>query len=333
VAVLEGVRKAYPGREIYTGLDLTIERGRKVAFVGPNGAGKSTLLKMLAGVAAPDAGTITYGQNVTIAYYAQHQLESLDPKATVLEEITSAAPDQEIPFLRGILGAFLFSGDEAKKRVAVLSGGEKSRLALAKMLVRPANFLLLDEPTNHLDIPSRDVLEDALTEYTGTICFITHDRHFIQSVADTVLEVNGGTATTYPDGYEYYVEKKARQSAASVEAAATAARRVEPPRAEAANSRERRRQEAEERTRRSAQTRPLKTRLDALERDLAEKGRDFERLTALLGDPGFYQDKSRFFAVMEDHARLQKSIAQLTAEWGELQERYETMVQEADKTA
>ena len=333
VAVLEGVRKAYPGREIYTGLDLTIERGRKVAFVGPNGAGKSTLLKMLAGVAAPDAGTITYGQNVTIAYYAQHQLESLDPKATVLEEITSAAPDQEIPFLRGILGAFLFSGDEAKKRVAVLSGGEKSRLALAKMLVRPANFLLLDEPTNHLDIPSRDVLEDALTEYTGTICFITHDRHFIQSVADTVLEVSGGTATTYPDGYEYYVEKKARQSAASVEAAATAARRVEPPRAEAANSRERRRQEAEERTRRSAQTRPLKTRLDALERDLAEKGRDFERLTALLGDPEFYQDKSRFFTVMEDHARLQKSIAQLTAEWGELQERYETMVQEADKTA
>jgi ATP-binding cassette subfamily F protein 3 len=333
VAVLEGVRKAYPGREIYTGLDLTIERGRKVAFVGPNGAGKSTLLKMLAGVAAPDAGTITYGQNVTIAYYAQHQLESLDPKATVLEEITTAAPDQEIPFLRGILGAFLFSGDEAKKRVAVLSGGEKSRLALAKMLVRPANFLLLDEPTNHLDIPSRDVLEDALTEYTGTICFITHDRHFIQSVADTVLEVSGGTATTYPDGYEYYVEKKARQAAASVEAAATAARRVEPPRAEAANSRERRRQEAEERTRRSAQTRPLKTRLDALERDLAEKGRDFERLTALLGDPGFYQDKSRFFTVMEDHARLQKSIAQLTAEWGELQERYETMVQEADKTA
>jgi ATP-binding cassette subfamily F protein 3 len=176
------------------------------------------------------------------------------------------------------------------------------------------------------------VLEDALTEYTGTICFITHDRHFIQSVADTVLEVSGGTATTYPDGYEYYLEKKARQASASVEAVATAARRVEPPRAEA-SSKERRRQEAEERTRRSAQTRPLKTRLDALERDLAEKGRDFERLTSLLGDPGFYQDKSRFFSVMEDHVRLQKSIAQLTAEWGELQERYETMVQEADKTA
>ena len=332
VAVLEGVRKAYPGRVIYEGLDLTIERGRKVAFVGPNGAGKSTLLKMLAGVAAPDAGTIVYGQNVTIAYYAQHQLESLDPKATVLEEITTAAPDQEIPFLRGILGAFLFSGDEAKKRVAVLSGGEKSRLALAKMLVRPANLLLLDEPTNHLDIPSRDVLEDALTEYTGTICFITHDRHFIQSVADTVLEVSGGTATTYPDGYEYYVEKKARQSAAAVEAAATAARRVEPPRSEAANSRERRRREAEERTRRSAQTRPLKTRLDALERDLAEQGRDFERLTALLGDPEFYHDKSRFFTVMEDHARLQKSIAQLTAEWGELQERYEAAVRDATGT-
>ncbi len=339
VAVLEGVRKAYPGRVIYDGLDLTIVRGRKVAFVGPNGAGKSTLLKMLAGVAAPDAGTITYGQNVTIAYYAQHQLESLDPKATVLEEITAAAPDQEIPFLRGILGAFLFSGDEAKKRVAVLSGGEKSRLALAKMLVRPANFLLLDEPTNHLDIPSRDVLEDALAEYTGTICFITHDRHFIQSVADTVLEVSGGTATTYPDGYEYYVEKKARQAAEAAARndtpaprAAPPARPTEPDRA-GFKSKEQRRREAEERARRSAQTRPLKTRLDAVERELAAKGRELEQLTALLAEPALYQDKPRFFAAMGDHARLQKAVEELTTEWGELQERYETMVQEADKTA
>ncbi|MBI3608531.1 MAG: ABC-F family ATP-binding cassette domain-containing protein [Nitrospirae bacterium] len=340
VVELTGVRKAYPGRVIYDRLDLIVTRGQRVALVGPNGAGKSTLLKMLAGVLPPDGGTITYGQNVTIAYYAQHQLESLDPKATVIEEITAAAPDQDIPFLRGILGAFLFSGDEVKKRVAVLSGGEKSRLALAKMLVRPANFLLLDEPTNHLDIPSRDVLEAALLEYTGTMCFITHDRHFIQAVANTVLEVNGGTATVYPDGYEYYLDKKAAQAAAAAGATkgsvpspapASAAPDVGPARA-TGKSREQRRREAEERARRSVQTKPLKTRLDLLERELGEQGRELEQLTSSLGEPDFYQDKRRFFEAMERHAHLQKSIDRLTSEWGELQERYDTLMREANGT-
>jgi len=341
VVELNGVRKSYPGRVIYDRLDLTVTRGQRVALVGPNGAGKSTLLKMLAGVLHPDGGTITYGQNVTIAYYAQHQLESLDPKATVLEEITAAAPDQDIPFLRGILGAFLFSGDEVKKRVGVLSGGEKSRLALARMLVRPANFLLLDEPTNHLDIPSRDVLEEALLEYTGTMCFITHDRHFIQAVANTVLEVSGGTATAYPDGYEYYLDKKAAKTAAAVAGAtnglvpspapASTGPEVGPTRA-AGKSREQRRREADERTRRSAQTKPLKTRLDLLERELGEQGRELEQLTSLLGEPDFYQDKRRFFEAMERHAHLKKSIDRLTSEWGELQERYDTLIREANGT-
>jgi len=337
VVVLSGVRKAYPGRVIYDRLDLTITRGQKVALVGPNGAGKSTLLKMMAGVIAPDAGTISYGQNVTTAYYAQHQLESLDPKATVLEEITASAPDQETPYLRGILGAFLFSGDEVKKRVTVLSGGEKSRLALAKMLVRPANFLLLDEPTNHLDIPSRDVLEEALQEYTGTICFITHDRHVIHAVADTVLEVSGGSATVYPDGYAYYVEKKAQQAefagpvnggrGPESEASVVGRERVSGVQGPG-KSRDQRRREAEERNRRSSQTKPLKTRLDELERELMVKGQALEKLNALLGDPEFYQDKSRFFTAMEEHAELQGSIARLTTEWSELRERYEALVGE-----
>src|SRR6266436_727423 len=210
VARLAGVRKAYGDNVVYSGVDFLVERGDRVALVGVNGAGKSTLLKVLAGALPFDAGERALGSHVEVQYYAQHQLDLLDPTRTVLEEIELAAPDAQISRLRTILGSFLFSGDTVEKKVAVLSGGEKARLALAKMLARPAALLCMDEPTNHLDLASKEVLEEALSGFNGTIVFISHDRYFINRIATQVVEVDRGHLTTHLGTYDDYLDHKAK---------------------------------------------------------------------------------------------------------------------------
>jgi ATP-binding cassette subfamily F protein 3 len=213
VGRLIGVHKAYGDNVVYAGMDFQVERGDRVALVGVNGAGKSTLLKMLAGALEFDRGERLLGSHVEVQYYAQHQLDALDPSRTVLEELEHAAPEAQISRLRTILGSFLFSGDTVGKKVAVLSGGEKARLALAKMLARPAALLCMDEPTNHLDLASKEVLEDALSGFTGTIVFISHDRYFINRIATQVVEVAHGQLTTHLGTYDDYLESKSTAAA------------------------------------------------------------------------------------------------------------------------
>jgi ATP-binding cassette subfamily F protein 3 len=208
VGGLSGVHKAYGDNVVYAGVDFQVERGERVALVGVNGAGKSTLLKMMAGALAFDSGERMLGANVEVQYYAQHQLDALDPTRTVLEELEMAAPEASITRLRTILGSFLFSGDTVDKKVSVLSGGEKARLALAKMLARPAALLCMDEPTNHLDLASKEILEEALAGFTGTIVFISHDRYFINRIATRVVEVDHGRLTTYLGSYDDYLTHK-----------------------------------------------------------------------------------------------------------------------------
>lgn len=210
LASLNQVTKMFGTHTVYSDLNLTIERGQKLSLVGPNGAGKSTLLKLLAGVEHPTEGTCTITPGVQVSYYAQHQLDVLNPHETVLDTIRKEVPDWSLTDCRTYLGGFLFSGDEVDKKVLVLSGGEKARLALARMLCTPAHLLLLDEPTNHLDLTSRDVVESALARFSGSIVCISHDRHFLNTVTDFTGEVGAGTIKLFSGNYDYYRWKKSQ---------------------------------------------------------------------------------------------------------------------------
>jgi len=307
VASLRGIHKAYGDLVVYAGADLDIERGERIALVGVNGAGKSTLLRILAGVLPFDRGERTLGAHVAAHYYAQHQLDALDIERTVLEELEAVAPEAARTRLRTILGSFLFSGDSVEKKIAVLSGGEKARLALAKMLTRPAALLCLDEPTNHLDLVSREVLEAALAGFPGTIVFISHDRYFINRIATSVIEVADARLTTYLGDYDNYLAVKSRptEAAAGREPAGPGAKAMAEPHAAGPPAK----------PRASREVREIRRRLDEVERQIHTLE---ERLTALgqaLGDPALYADGERARAVARERKEAEEQVAWLMRQW------------------
>ena len=334
VLELTDLHKAYGTNVVFDRIGLHVERGDRIALVAPNGAGKSTLMRMLSGNEAPDGGSRREGHQVVMQYFAQDEANRLDPALTVYETMEADSPVGMVPVIRNILGGFLFSGDDIYKKAAVLSGGERTRLAVARMLLRPSNTLLLDEPTNHLDLDSKDVLLEALEDFGGTLIFVSHDRYFVDKLATKIIEVGHGTIEMYPGTYEQFLwSRQARQAPPpaaqpSASAAPVKTKTVppkperrkapEPPAAPVASYVERKKSEAEDRRRRR-ETDQRGRRIADLEARIGEREQAIRDLEARMAAPGFYQDRTEAEAVIARHRDLMWEVGDLMGQWESLQ--------------
>ena len=353
VLELKHAHKAYGENVVFRGAGLHIERGDRLAIVGPNGCGKSTLMRMLAGVEAPDSGERHEGHQVVMQYFAQDEAARLDPGLTVYETLQAGSPNQMVPAIRNILGGFLFSGDDVYKRVGVLSGGERTRLAVARMLLRPSNTLLLDEPTNHLDLDSKDVLLDALEDFGGTLIFVSHDRYFVEKLANRIVEVGGGDAHSYPGRYEDFLWRKANppspgreqrgpasaghkggkagtpSRSASGTSAGQAGGKADLPAVAAVapkafggakvDDREVRRQARIDARRRDREAKAHQAKIADLEGRIAKCEAEIKQLEVRMSNPEFYLDRPTAQPVVDRHQALMWQVGDLMHQWEELQ--------------
>jgi ATP-binding cassette subfamily F protein 3 len=313
VLSLERVARRYGPRTIFTNLDLRLHRGERIALVGINGAGKSSLLRIAAGIAAADAGMRQEAERLSIGYFAQDQFEVLRPDRTAAQHMLEVADAETAPHVKGILGAFLFREDDVDKKVAALSGGEKARLMLARLLLQPHGLLVMDEPTNHLDISSREVLESAVKDHQGTILFTTHDRRFMDTVATAIVELRDGRLTRYEGNYSYYVTKRPPLSGPSPSPVPRGADRVTatPRDVEKAQKRE----EAERRNRVYRLLKPLRDRVGDLEARIDEAETELRDVEARIASPDLYRDPDQARAATLAAREARKRVDELYEAW------------------
>jgi len=312
VVKIEGLAKAFGEKVIYRDLTRTINRGDRIAIIGRNGAGKTTLLKLIAGELAADAGKIGFGANVQTAYYAQHHTETLDRDKTILEEVWGLVPREAQSTVRSILGAFLFSGDDVDKRVGVLSGGERARVALARLLVLPSNLILMDEPTNHLDLDSSERLVEALREYGGTLVFVSHNRSFINQLATKTWDVVDGDIAEWPGNLDAWLHHQAQLA------------QPETPETDAArptsSEKERRQREAREREAKNQRLRPIKNEIAQLEKRIADLEAEQKQIEPRLADPEFYGNFAKSGPMLAKYQENREKLEELYARWEHQQE-------------
>jgi len=313
-AEFKDVSKSYGEKHVFSGASFIIERGDRIALVGVNGAGKSTMIKLLAGAEPLTSGAYTLGHNALPDYFAQDQYKELDPNARMLDDLSGAAPKSTMTQLRTLLGCFLFSDDEVFKKIGVLSGGERNRYALARMLLAPSNFLLLDEPTNHLDMRAKDVLLESLRGYTGTVVFVSHDRYFIDNLATRVFEIEDGHVHVYPGNYEDYLWRKSGGASPIVSG-------VERASAPAAHGTRAEPQEAKKRVN-PMKLEKLKTRLKEVEQRVARLESEIQKHEASLADFKSVEETMLVSAALEGR---RKELAQSEAEWEELSSQMEAI--------
>ncbi len=323
---IELLGKGYENRDVFQDVSFQLQRGDKMAVVGVNGAGKSTLMKILAGLVRQDTGEIRPGHNVKISYFGQHQAQELASGLTALQTLSAVAGDMSVTEMRSLLGTFLFKGEEVDKKVQVLSGGEKSRLALAKMIVQPANLLILDEPTNHLDMSSQEVLQEAMAQYDGTIIIVSHNRHFVNHFINKVLEIKNGRATLYEGNIEDYIYKlKILQEGNKIDQrdgttpGETAAETVVKQKSKAA-----RQEQAKIRQEKSRKLNPLKKRVEQVEEEIGKLETRKKELELLMADPHLYQDQDKFAECSKEYNALERKLERLYQGWEEVQAQIET---------